>query len=777
MTSNVSAEYGRFTGGVVNAVTKQGGNSFSGSFRATLNNDSWQAVTPIPVTYADVVVPTYEATFGGPIWKDRIWFFLAGRYQKNEASGQTVAPTNVSFPTTNKDTRYEAKLTITPFTNHTLTGSYTKGNVDSTNYFFTGFPLLETNGPLYDRSLPTDLLAVNYNGVLSSNFFVEAQYSAKTFTFENSGSRFNELVKGTPIMVQDRGYAQMFGAIFCAVCPGSSEKRDNQDILLKGTYFLSTQNLGSHNIVFGWDNFDSKRLSNNWQSGSSWLLYTSSSRYDGVNVFPVVDENSYLLYAPIPLASQGSSLRTNSLFVNDTWRLGANLSFNIGLRYDKNDAKDAAGAQTANDSAFSPRLSATWDPKGNGKFHVMGSYASYVGQIQEGIAGSGATGAGSPASYYYYWTGAPINASQTGPWIPSAQVLQMMYAQLGVTGMNQFPNVPPDVAVVPGVNLLIQSGLSSPKVNEYTLGVGGTVGSGFSYRADVVRREYRDFYATRRNMSTGQVTDSVGNEYDLGYIINSNVPERNYTGLHTSFAYRTGALNLAANWTWSHMIGNFIGETSSSGPVTAGFENYPEYFNAAWSLPKGSMSQDQTHRVRIVGTYDFKLGPIGITPGLVQAWDTGTPYAAAGNVNSRSFVTNPGYVSPPATVSYYFTGRDAYRTDDIWRTDLSLMVNGHIGPVEIFVQPQVLNLFNSQAVVAPNASVTVGTGATASASTGLIRFNPFTTAPIECPQTATAAECKAMGANWKKGTNFGKATSSGGYQRPRVFYLAMGVRF
>ena len=50
----------------------------------------------------------------------------------------------------------------------------------------------------------------------------------------------------------------------------------------------------------------------------------------------------------------------------------------------------------------------------------------YVGQIQEGIAGSGATGAGSPASYYYYWDGAPINDGP-GPWLPSDEVDHLLY--------------------------------------------------------------------------------------------------------------------------------------------------------------------------------------------------------------------------------------------------------------------------------------------------------------------------------------------------------------
>ena len=68
-TAGISAEYGRFGGGVVNVITKSGGNTFSGSFRDTLNNDKWRALVPkrdgdlfANDTKLDKLVPTYEYT-------------------------------------------------------------------------------------------------------------------------------------------------------------------------------------------------------------------------------------------------------------------------------------------------------------------------------------------------------------------------------------------------------------------------------------------------------------------------------------------------------------------------------------------------------------------------------------------------------------------------------------------------------------------------------------------------------------------------------------------
>jgi outer membrane receptor for ferrienterochelin and colicin len=796
MTSGVSAEYGHFTGGVVNAVTKRGGNKFSGSFRVTMNNDNNKAQTPIHTTLADTWVPTYEATLGGPLWPDTIWFFGAGRYINQKTSGATNALTpggpTETFPQANENERIEGKLTISPFQNHTLTGSYLWTTTKSSNYYFTPLPVLDDK-VLYNRSTPSDLLALNYNGVITSNFFLEAQYSKKKFTFINSGGTDTSLVGGTAGMVQDAGYGQFYSPIFCGVC--SPELRNNNDYLAKGTYFLASPSLGSHNIAFGYQNFGQQRKANNYQSGSNWLFYPTSAVLSGGTIYPVVDANSYLNYAPILNLSQGSDLRTQSVFVNDSWKLGSHLSFNVGIRWDKNDATDQGGHKVADDSQFSPRVSASYDIAGDGKFRVSGSYARYVGQLQEGLAGSGATTAGAPAYYYYFWTGKEYNTGSV--LTPTAQVLQEMFAALGVTKTGMFPNVPPDSVTLPGVNLQIINPLKSPNANEYSIGFGGTLGGAFVYRVDAVRREFKDFYALQRDLTTGFVSDAAGTQYNLGVYVNSNLPERNYTALNTSFAYRTGPLSVGGNWTWSHMLGNFAGESSGGGPTSSGLLTYPEYLQQSWYAPRGDLPQDQRHRVRLYGNYDFRLGPIGIGAGLVQAFDTGTPYGAStGTLDVRPYVhlacSTPGidqtkcYIAPTSNQTYWFTSRGAYRTDNIYRTDLSLNLTAKVGPVELFVQPQLINVFNGQGIslvnntTGINTSVSVGRGTTPD-SRGLVRFNPFTTAPIECPAGSTKAQCTALGANWEKSATFGQPTSGSSaapsFQVPRTYLVTFGARF
>ena len=127
LTSGVPASYGRFSGGVVNVVTRSGSNVFSGSVRQNLSNPQWIAETPREVqnriTHADVLGRAYEGTFGGPVVRDRLWFFSAGRYEKVGIPG-TFTQTAGAYTRTDTNRRGELKLTGTMSANQTVQASY-----------------------------------------------------------------------------------------------------------------------------------------------------------------------------------------------------------------------------------------------------------------------------------------------------------------------------------------------------------------------------------------------------------------------------------------------------------------------------------------------------------------------------------------------------------------------------------------------------------------------------------------------------------------------------
>src|SRR5207245_1706211 len=162
-TGALSAEHGRFGGGVVNMITKSGGNSLSGSFRTTFNNDAWRSLTPFPTDQTvDKITPMYEGTLGGPIKRDKIWFFGAGRFTKPETN-QTLAVTGIHYSTRNDERRYEGKVTYALNTGNNAKFGYTKR---TTNVANNRFGTIMDLASLYDNSTDQHLYTANYTSVV-----------------------------------------------------------------------------------------------------------------------------------------------------------------------------------------------------------------------------------------------------------------------------------------------------------------------------------------------------------------------------------------------------------------------------------------------------------------------------------------------------------------------------------------------------------------------------------------------------------------------------------
>ncbi|HPS77635.1 MAG TPA: TonB-dependent receptor [Thermoanaerobaculaceae bacterium] len=794
-TASVSAEYGRFSGGVVNMLTKSGGNQFSGSYRLALDNDKWLAKTPLTKygSQADKINQTHQATLGGFILKDRLWFFAAGRYRDTKATGQTGSYTSLTFPQTTKDTRYEGKLTLAFNPNHRVIGSYIDYKVEQGNNSYPNNATILDLASLYNRELPSKLFTGNYTGVITDNFFVEAQYSKKQFKFVGSGSQYTDKINGTLLLDTSRSNARFWSPTFCGVC--EPEERNNNDYILKASYFLSTSSLGTHDIVAGFDQFDDIRKQMNHQSGSDYRIYLSKSIINSTTkeVYPVFSPGSstYFYWQPILKANKGTSFKTQSLFVNDKWRLSNNFSFNIGLRYDKNDGKDGEGKTVADDAKLSPRLGISWDPSGDGNWLVNAGYATYSTAIANSI-GDSTSSAGNAATWQWNYSGPGINENcQTNGTncIGSAAALAQFFAWFdsigGTNNTSQYRGSPD----IPGGNSKIAKTLLSPSTDELTVGVTKRLGTSGTIRVDLIHRDFRDFYVTRLDLTTGTVTTPNGT-FNLRLYDNENsLLERTYNAMQTSFSYRvTQSISLGGNYTLSRLYGNFVGEDITSGPLTSDIREYPEYKRMSWYAPKGNLGQDQRHKARLWAVWDVlstKHHTMSIS--LMESFFSGTPYGASGtvalrNASNQPYVTNPGYITAPTTVGYWFTNRDKWTSANITRTDLSVNYAFKIPALgtdlQFFVQPGVINLLNEQGVELVNTTVYTGNNA----GRNLTRFNPITDTPVECigaypggDKTKTFT-CQGSG-NWMKGPDFGKATATTNYQTPRTYTFSVGVRF
>ena len=178
MTSGVSAEFGRFQGGVVNVVTKSGGNLFSGSFRDTLNNDNWRALTPCDLSDEQHAEDR----------QDGAGVRVRGRRPGGEGSAVVLHGRPSAGSEDHQHHRGADQPALHQSSTTTRNASIGEGNV---------FVQLEPHVPgqlhediindqigdhfgnvmdlrsLDNRQLPQDLFSINYNGIITPKFFVE----------------------------------------------------------------------------------------------------------------------------------------------------------------------------------------------------------------------------------------------------------------------------------------------------------------------------------------------------------------------------------------------------------------------------------------------------------------------------------------------------------------------------------------------------------------------------------------------------------------------------
>ena len=125
-TSSYSAEYGRSAGGVVNAITKSGTNDFHGGAFYYQRNNKWGARNPLAVRQEVVngvftpvgfkpkdVRHQFGGTIGGPIVKDKAFFFFSYDQQKRDFPGLAVFGQNgfLNLSSTNRTALLNRGLT------------------------------------------------------------------------------------------------------------------------------------------------------------------------------------------------------------------------------------------------------------------------------------------------------------------------------------------------------------------------------------------------------------------------------------------------------------------------------------------------------------------------------------------------------------------------------------------------------------------------------------------------------------------------------------------
>jgi carboxypeptidase family protein len=748
LASGVSAEYGRFGGGVVNAVTKSGGNAFSGSLRADLTNPKYRSRSPFEEAQNTKRVDkndyVYTGTLGGYVLKDKLWFFVAARDNKADDQ-EPLFQTGIPFDSITNDKRYEGKLTANLSDRHTFQASYIKNDTSQTTVPLSN--ITSTLDTIVHPSYPNNLWVVRYSGIYGPSFYTEAQYSQKKFEFKDFGGT-NTDIRESPFLCSSQACLYN-GPYFDATDP---EDRDNKQFSASGSFFLNPERFGSHDIKVGGEDFRNLRKGGNSQSASNFVFFTDYL-IDPATGKPVLDSQGRAVPTFIPntfqtflvdwVAQRGSrnDVREDAFYVNDRWRFGSHWSFNLGARYERASNSGTDEVRTVDSRRLVPRLGASLDPKGDGKYRLDATYAQYAGAYNLALFSNG-TNTGNPSYLYGPYIGPPGQGRDFAPGFDPKN-----YALI--------------FAGSPTQNIRFAPGTSSPLVKEYSLSAGVQLARAGFVKATYLDRKWTDLVDDFTSVSFGSVPIVIngveGPLADVRVFKNSDISKRDYKALLFQGRYPiTDRWSIEGNWT--HELSNDGNYESQVGQtfVTSGLGDYRELFSPDRNFPDGHLNQFQADVLHLWTIYNLGLGRAGdLSLSLKGNYYSPLTYSLVAfrvPLTAEQQARNPGYVNPPLTQSVYF-GKRGSQEFNAWKTvDFAAVyqipVYRSISP---WIKVEVRNVLNDHTLIAWDTTVFA--------------------------DPASPKDALGLPTGFVKGPNFGQARGNADYPIPREFLFGAGFRF
>lgn len=724
-SAGYEAEHGGSVGGVINVVTKSGTNQFRGSLGVDYETSSWSGdERPTPredaqaLCGSDSLLCTFDKddetrlepafSLGGPIARDRAWFFVAYQDSQQELE-RTPMDASRSF---------DQEITRRYFSGNV------KGNVGSRLLYKVSanlsprkeeglLPSRDGSTPadaLVDQGFATEIDTDSYSAYVdylpSSKLYLSARAGYYTTNQEDDdisvNSRFLFQAGEIPLPGSDprhrpAGFDSTLdrangNSVFTAIEQDEWQRLAGS---LEANLFLTAA--GEHSIKGG---VQYELIENNVfqkEHGNLFIIRWGLADRFGAGVegdFGSVEVRSF--------ETVGDGIESDNIgfFLQDSWQMRPNFTLNLGVRAEQERIPNYPVNQPLYgeyaiefdfDDKIAPRVGFAWDVLSDQRWKVYGSYGTYY-DITKLEMPRGSFGGDRWVSYIY-----PLNSVD--------------WASLD-DSCHTSTNDPTD-NVCPGLGTPSRRDLRQPsnpaesidqdlkpmEQTEYQLGLDHQLTPNIVLGARYVNKSLEETIEDIGFLVCGE--NGCAENFIIGNPGRGQVagdppgptpaqPEavRDYQALTLSFERRlVDNWSLRASYTRSELEGNYSGLASSDefGRTSPNVERYFDALHNAFDANGrqviGPLTTERPNQVEIQATYRTRWGT---AVGLNQYWGDGTPISE-----------QVGYSGVP----FFPEGRENVgRTDDLTQTDLQISHPFRIGRYELELAVNVLNLFDEDTV-------------------------------------------------------------------------------
>jgi len=660
-TGGYEAEYGKATGGIINVITKSGGNEFTGDvftysegrYFKSGNQHAHDANLRLKPLLLENKISEFGFDVGGPIIKDKLWFFAAYDRRTNNQESQIQVPGpdfGLRAPSDSTRDLYSLKLTWKLAENQTLIASV------------LGDPEKVTGAVKDPQGATSTWDGVHKIG--GTDLSLRYELTGQSWFVQLQGSQHDEKNSILP----GAGGASLVQTVdnITGRNSGGFGRFDDKDFTRTNLAGSATWYLGSHELKGGFDfQTDTAKIQRGYSGGQQVTDYGNGTYSHYYWTLAGADVNN----APSIIFNASPKHESAGYFIQDKWTVTPAVTLNLGARLDTTKIKDQHGATKIDlKDQWAPRLGLIWDWAGKGQDKVYLSLSRFYEQVPLDLVIRSFSDESNPTIF---------NFSPTSL-IPNAAA-----GTSAIVGSYIEP-VDPDIKGQYSDELIL--GLETTVASKYVLGlkyIRRYMGRAIEDSLDV-NSTSGDYFIMNPGFS------QTGKQYPRAV--------RDYKGFEVSVQKKlTDHFTWQASYLWSKLDGNYEGAYQGVGGPDGTGQLDPN-INSAFDEPAfvvnsaGRLSGDRTHQLKGNGFYEWEFG---LTLGASFTYATGTP------VNRLGYADQ---VQPFPYTRYelFLTPRGSEgRTPDTTRLDVNLGYSFKVAvKQQVRLMLDITNVLNSQSATA-----------------------------------------------------------------------------